>query len=143
MSVSLAGGSSPQAVLLRLEEMVALASGDVKAQQLLDNVVDAAITYVGCIYKLECLRRTLPSFTDDRDVIQEQFESYDNRRTMAHNALISNLEACTRYFRNTFGDDVPQGGLLTTTPEAIRASRRNAIRDWAIDFAASVIDAGR
>ncbi|MEW5897062.1 MAG: DUF3232 domain-containing protein [Nanoarchaeota archaeon] len=99
---------------------------DNKGLDLLTELVDKAAGYVESIVCASLFR----TYLEVERMIHELKER-DQRRRIAHEALIAQLHATNRYLFQTYGigKDIPAGGVFSLTPEAIK--NRTQVGDWA------------
>ncbi len=124
---SLFGGAKEQ--LISVLEIV---KHDEKAVELIHQTLVSIFRYVETIYTMETRTKIL-GFRLDGDDFKEQVSRLDSNRKRAHDALIGNLLATTRYLNENFEGQVPETGIYNGDRLHLIQQVRHAIGDWAIE----------
>lgn len=119
----------------RYEIISNLLENDENGRKLLKALIVSVINYVDIVVKMEefmdSQRRVNEEnkFKMDEDEYKEKINSFDSRRRMKHEALISNLNALNRYLFRNYEGVAPIGGIYSLEPSSMKD--RNAVSDWA------------
>lgn len=119
----------------RYEIISNLLKNDENGKKLLKALILSIINYVDVVVKMEefmdLQRRTDEEnkFKMDEDEYKEKVTSFDSRRRIKHEALISNLNALNRYLFRNYEGVAPVGGIYSLEPSSMKD--RNAVSDWA------------
>jgi hypothetical protein len=99
----------------------------------LDLVLDAlnnASDYVSSVTKMESQIK-IQRFRMETMDYQELVMSLDRRRRIAHDALLSTCAILNRYFRKTYPEKFPLGGIFGLPKERLENFDRHVAADWA------------
>ncbi|TYO96745.1 uncharacterized protein DUF3232 [Geothermobacter ehrlichii] len=107
---------------------------DEVAVSLLEKLISSAEHYFSKVVEMET-RVRLARLRIDGEELRELTEVLDKNRTMAHEALISDLHVFNRYLMKNY-EDAPVGGIFSKDPDAIR--NRVAVADWAGELLAAI-----
>ncbi len=121
------GGAKDQ--LISVLETV---KGDPKAVELIHETLSSIFRYVETIYTMETRTKIL-GFRLEGDAFKEQVSRLDSSRKKAHDVLIGNLNATTRYLNENFQGQVPETGIYNGDKLHLVNQVRHAIGDWAIE----------
>lgn len=117
----------------RVLEILHVVKEDAKAVEMINETLNSLFRYIETIYNLELNTRMLGLRWEGKE-LSEKIERHDQRRRRAHDALISNLNATTRYLNENFSGQVPQTGIYNGDPTHLLQQNRVAIADWAIEL---------
>jgi len=118
----------------RLNLIVRLVAQDEVAVSLLEKLLASAESYFGKVVEMETRLKTA-RLRLEGEPLRELTEVLDKNRSLAHEALISDLHIFNRYLLKHY-EDAPVAGLFNKPPEAIRD--RIAVADWAGELLAAV-----
>lgn len=105
--------------------IIKILNDDTVGIKLTAEVFQKALNYVNAVNSLE---HYLILKGDDKDEIKR----LDQRRTLAHNALIDAIKIANRYLFTHYGTEViPAGGVYSGDPLHLSKENRKAIGDWA------------
>jgi hypothetical protein len=111
----------------RLNIVVRTIPQDEVAVSLLEKLLATAEHYFGKVVEMQT-RLKLARLRLEGEDLRELTEVLDKNRSLAHDALISDLHIFNRYLLKTY-EDAPIGGIFNKSPDAIRD--RIAVADWA------------
>ena len=116
----------------RIDEIIASVKEDKNALNLIHGVLAKAQNYVDRVFAMETALQTQRPYTEGGE-LRKLTEDLDGLRSIAHNALISEIQIVNRYLFKTFGPDViPPGGVYSKDPVHLTSNAyRSSIGDWA------------
>lgn len=117
----------------RLSGILETVHTDENALKLIHETMKSIFRYVEAIYNAEVTMQ-IEKYRLEGNEYQDTCERLDRRRSQAHDALIASLTACNRYLFQTYGEEIPVGGICTADPVALQANQRLAVADWAIEL---------
>jgi hypothetical protein len=127
----------PDTPQTRIVELCNIIAGDATSITLIKEVLIKALNYVNAVNILE---HYVMLGGDDQDEIQR----LDQRRTLAHNALIDSVKITNRYLFSHYGGDIiPVGGIYSDAPLHLSTGNRRAIGDWAGRLVSEVFQSRR
>lgn len=115
----------------RIDAILKVVAGDNKAKSLIAETLDCANRYVQAVNAAERGMKNA-RFRLETNEYQKFVVQLDQRRRVAHDALISQLNVTNRYLMKNFEGDMPVGGLYSGDPH--RYHDRIAIADWAFEL---------
>ena len=121
----------------RIIEILALIKEDKTATAITVEVMVKAVNYVDAVYNMET------ALAADKKIPAPEIAIMDQRRALAHNALIDSIFICNRYLFTHF-ERVPIGGIYSADPETLSpVTNRRAVGDWAGKLVAEMFDKRR
>jgi hypothetical protein len=114
-------------------EILKVVQKDEGAVELINETLLSIFSYIESIYKMEVQTKML-SLRWEGSELADKIKRHDERRRRAHDALISNLTATTRYLNENFADRVPKTGIYNGDALHLINQNRVAIADWAIEL---------
>jgi hypothetical protein len=124
----------PDASKSRIVELCNIIAGDATSITLIKEVLTKALNYINAVNILE---HYVMLEGDDQDEIQR----LDQRRTLAHNALIDSVKITNRYLFAHYGTDIiPVGGIYSDDPLHLSTGNRRAIGNWAGKLVSEVFE---
>lgn len=111
-----------------------LIKDDNTAISLLEKLIESAVNYISSVIKMEHSYKKFLEYQTEE--LKEESSHLDKQRTIAHNDLISSLQAFNRYIIKNYQEDVPVGGIFSKDPHAIH--NRRAVGDWAMELISSI-----
>ncbi len=124
---SIFGGAKEQ--LISVLETV---KDDEKAVEFIHQTLKSIFRYIETIYTMETQMKLL-GFRLEGDDYKERVSKYDSSRRRAHDALISNLLATTRYLNENYAGKIPETGIYNGNRVDLIQKNRHSIGDWAIE----------
>jgi len=112
----------------RYEFISELVAGDDIGENLLQMLIIHASEYVKTVCRNDIVMRTQAKRLEGEE-LRDEIQALDSRRRMAHNALISSLNALNRYCLREYDGECPIGGIYSLDPLSIHD--RVAVGDWA------------
>ena len=118
----------------RVIEILKIVQEDEKAVELITQTLTSIFRYVETIYTMETNVKLL-AFRWEGEDLTERIERHDKNRRRAHDALIANLNATTRYLNENFSEELPDNtGIYNGDSSHLTEKNRLAIADWAIEL---------
>lgn len=124
---SIFGGAKEQ--LISVLEIV---KGDEQAVELIHETLKSIFRYIETIYNMETQLKIL-GFRLEGDDYKDRMTRYDASRKRAHDSLISNLLATTRYLNEHYSGKMPETGIYNGDKADLIKQARHRIGDWAIE----------
>ncbi len=128
-------------VLKRIDEIIALLKhkNDDKGMNLLLDTLNKAVDYVSVVTKMEIQMKT-QKFRLEVEDYQDLVMSLDKKRTMSHEALISNCTIFNRYYKKNYPEEFQLGGIFGVKKEKLENFNRQLIGDWAVDITSAIFN---
>ncbi len=117
----------------RILNIIKILMNDATGINLIADVLNKTLNYVNAVNILE---HYVMLGGDDQDEIHR----LDQRRTLAHNALIDSVNICNRYLFKNYKDAVPPGGVYSDDPLHLSPENRRAIGNWAGKLVSDVFE---
>ncbi len=117
----------------RILNIIKILNNDATSINLTADVLNKALNYINAVNTLE---HYVMLGGDDQDEIQR----LDQRRTLAHNALIDSVNICNRYLLKNYKDAVPPGGVYSDDPLHLSSGNRRAVGNWAGKLVSEVFE---
>lgn len=115
----------------RYKEITSLIKGDAMANSLLKALVHSVSEYVEIVTNRGAVKQ-VQRFRLEEGEYDSLVYNLDVRRTVSHDALISDLKILNRYLCENYENHIPAAGIYTLDPATISPNvNRTAVGDWA------------
>lgn len=120
-------------ILRRINETIEFFGkrNDDKGLKLTIEAIEKAVDYVSSVTKMG-IGEKVKKITFEGDNFSETVEGLYERRNIAHEALLTSCTILNRYYKNTYPDEFPLGGIFGLPKEKLESFNRQTAADWAM-----------
>ncbi len=123
-----------ETILRRINETIEFFGkrNDDKGLKLTIEAIEKAVDYVSSVTKMG-IGEKVKKITFEGDNFSETVEGLDERRNIAHEALLTSCTILNRYYKNAYPDEFPLGGIFGLPKEKLESFNRQTVADWAME----------
>ena len=117
----------------RFTEIESITFGDEKTKSVISNVKKSIRRYYETVTNMEATLKA-QRFRLEGSEFRKLTERLDSLRHSAHEVLMDSIRIANRYLVQTYGKDIPVGGVYSGDSIHLRVPDRIAIGNWALNI---------